>query len=79
MYRSSADAFKEFEESSIWKDILSDLEEWLEGVHETMEDPEENLTDREQAKLRGNAEAIRKFVLLPEVLHDNILAEKEGE
>lgn len=79
MYKSSAEAFKEFGEGNIWQDILNDLDVWLRGVHEAMEDPEERLTDREQARLRGNAEAIRKFVLLPEVLHDNILADKEGE
>ena len=79
MYRNSAEAFKEFEESSIWKDILEELDLWLGDVHETMEDPKGVLTDGQHAQLRGNAETLRKVEMLPAMVRENIIADKEGE
>lgn len=79
MYRNSAEAFKEFEEGSIWQDMLGELVLWLEDVHETMEDPGDELSDRAHAKLRGNAETIRKIKMLPEAIQKNIISDREGE
>ena len=79
MYRSSAQGFDDFIEGNIWKDIANDLEEWLNDIHDAMEDPNEALTDRQQAKLRGNAEAVRKFLLIPVVLRDNVLDDQKRE
>jgi len=79
MYRNSAEAFKEFEEGSIWQDMLDELALWLEDIHETMEDPDDELSDRVHAKLRGNAETIRKIKMLPEAIRENIISDREGE
>lgn len=75
MYRNSAEAFKEFEEGSIWQDMLGELELWLGDVHEAMEDPKGVLSDGQHAQLRGNAETIRKIGLLPAMIQENILAD----
>lgn len=77
MYKSSVQAFNGFIDGSIWKDIADDLEKWLDDIHDAMEDPSEILTDRQQAKLRGNAEAVRKFQLIAHMIRDNILEDQE--
>jgi len=72
MYVSNAQNFKDFTESKIWEDIFNELDSWLKDIHESLEDPSDELSDRQHAKLRGNAEAVRRFKLLPFVVQENI-------
>lgn len=71
-YHSSVVEFEEFEKSSIWRDISYELEMWLKIVHESMEDY--NLDHDALRTLQGNAEFIRKAMLLPEAIRNNIEA-----
>jgi len=79
MYVSSAQSFNDFVDGSIWKDIHDELNKWLDDIHESLEDPEDVLDDKQHAKLRGNAEAVRKFMLLPYMVRENILEDARRE
>lgn len=72
MYVSSAQSFKDFMESKIWEDVSNELDLWLNDIHESLEDPEDLLDDKQHAKLRGSAQAVRRFRLLPFVVLENI-------
>lgn len=72
MYVSSAQNFDDFVVGNIWEDIHNELNKWLDDIHESLEDPDDALDNKQHAKLRGNAEAVRKFMLLPFMVRDNI-------
>ena len=76
-YRSSIRAFDDFLGSLVWRDILQELEEWLKDVHDALEDPDGETEDKTLHRLGGNAQAIRRFILLPEIMRDNIKMDSE--
>ncbi|MCK5607042.1 hypothetical protein KAR91_34480 [Candidatus Pacearchaeota archaeon] len=73
-YHSSASSFEEFLKSNIWRDIKYELNKWLEGIHLEMEDPDD---DSHVHRLVGNAKTIRRVLLMPEVILDNIVAKSQ--
>jgi hypothetical protein len=60
---NTAHDFENFEKSSIWKDILEELNLWLDEIHKSSENPEAEA--RALFQMQGNAEAIRKVMMLP--------------
>lgn len=76
-YRSTAEGLNEFMKGSIWRDIVDELDLWLKDIHETLEDPDSTLSRKRIYRLGGNAEAVRKLMLMPEMIRDNILADAE--
>ena len=78
-YVSSVKDFDDFVESGVWKDIQLELNTWLEMIRISLEDPNGNLTDKALHRLGGNAETIRKVLIMPEVVRKNIMASIEAK
>ena len=76
-YRSSAQAFNEFMDSTIWDDILKELNDWLDDVHKILEDPSGDASDKALFRLGGNAETIRNVMRMPEVIRDSIIEDRK--
>jgi len=71
-YRSTAGMFDDFMKSTIWDDILQEMNDWLEDIHRGLEDPNGETDDKALHRLGGNAETIRNIMKMPEVIRDNI-------
>jgi len=76
-YRSSAQAFSEFMDSTIWDDILQELNAWLDDVHKILEDPSGDAGEKALYRLGGNAETIRNVMRMPEVIRDSIIEDRK--
>lgn len=57
-YKSTATELKDFKEGKIYEDMLHELSEWLNDIHENMEAAESHDAF---VRLQGNAEAVRNF------------------
>ena len=79
MYKSSVQDFEDFVKSSVWADIVEELNLWLGDIHVSLEDPNGNMRDKLLHRLGGNAETIRKVHLMPEIIRDNIKASLEAK
>lgn len=64
--------FDDFMKSTIWEDIVQEMEVWLEGLHEELEDSGGMTPDKTLHRIGGNAQAIRMFMQMPERIRDNI-------
>jgi hypothetical protein len=71
-YRSSEGMFKEFLKSSIWKDMVYELEQWMKDIHEMLEDADGDLDFGKIKKLQGNIETLRNVKDMPQNILDNI-------
>ena len=71
-YRSSEGMFREFLKSSIWKDMSYELEQWINDIHEMLEDADSNLDFGKLRKLQGNIETLRNVKDMPQNILDNI-------
>ena len=71
---SSAGELTEFIEGFIWADMKRELDVWLEGVRSINEDP--NTPDRERLIALGRIDALKHFLLLPEVVRDSLIADQ---
>ena len=71
-YRSSAQAFNEFMDSTIWEDMLQEMNAWLGDIHKGLEDVDGKASDKDLHRLGGNAETIRNVMQMPETIRDNI-------
>jgi len=78
-YRSSARAFDEFMESTIWDDMVQEMNNWLGDIHKMLEDPGGGADDKTLHRLGGNAETIRNIMKMPEVIRDNIIEDNKKE
>ena len=76
-YRSSAQAFNEFMDSTIWDDLRRELELWLGDVHEDLENASGENDEKILHRLGGSAQAIRRFMLMPEVIRDSIIEDRK--
>jgi hypothetical protein len=76
-YRSSVSAFQDFVESSVWQDILHELDVWLEDSRNILES-DEKAPDIETVKLvQGRVRAIREVKQMPYVIIENIKQDNE--
>ena len=71
-YRSSEGMFREFLKSSIWKDIVYELDQWINDVHEMLEDADGEFDFGKLRKLQGNIETLRNVKDMPQNILDNI-------
>ena len=78
MIRSSEGQLEEFKKSTIWLDILDELEIWLEGVHAKLENSSIDSTHMELDRLGGNAEAFHKFEDILDYMITNIEIEQKN-
>jgi hypothetical protein len=69
--RSTAGQFAEFMESTIWADVRAELEVWLEGVRDGLEDT--SLSIENLYRNQGRAEAVRYMLSLPETIRDTLV------
>lgn len=72
--RSTAGQFTEFLESTIWADVKGELDIWLEGVRDGLEDT--NLGVEDLYRNQGRAEAVRYVLSLPETIRDMLVEEQ---
>ena len=78
-YVSSVQEFDDFVESGVWKDIVGELDIWLKMIHISLEDPNSDALDKTLHRLGGNAETVRRVLLMPEVIRKNIIASQEAK
>ena len=71
-YRSSEGMFREFLNSSIWKDMVYELEQWMKDIHEMLEDADGEFDFGKLRKLQGNIETLRNVKDMPQNILDNI-------
>jgi len=72
MYSSSEKEFEDFEKSTLWKDMVTELTIWLGRIRSELEDPNDDTSDKKLHRLGGNAETIRTVFMLPETIRENI-------
>lgn len=65
---SSASQIKEFSEGIIWKDMLAEIDIWLEQIRNELENNSLGFSHRTLDQLGGCAKALRNMKDLPEVL-----------
>ena len=76
-YRSSSQAFDEFMGSTVWDDMVQEMQIWLDGLHLELENQGGETPDRVLHRIGGNAQAIRVFMKMPEVIRDNIIDDRK--
>jgi hypothetical protein len=64
---ASPNEHRELVASTAWQDIKRQIEAWLTDVRDALEDPENILLEKTFNRLAGNAEALRRVLMLPEV------------
>ena len=70
--------FKDFLETTIWRDISSELKTWLEDIRDQLESLETD-DSKKFYRLQGNSEAVRNMLRLPEQVLNNILDDARRE
>lgn len=75
--RSSPGDFERFIEGTIWYDIKNELSEWLDSARDGLEDTE--ASEKEMYRNQGRADAVRRMMLLPEIMRDSLLEEQRDE
>ena len=66
---STARELRDFIISSVWRDLRNEVTQWLDDIRTQLE-VESNVDIIR--RLQGNAEAINKFLRLPEVLAESM-------
>ena len=66
--RLTTGQINDFEKSAIWRDILAELDIWLEEIRDQLENADLDFDHRTLDQLGGNAKAIRMMKMMPEVL-----------
>ena len=75
-YKSTASQFEDFTESFIWQDIDAELHQWLDDIHNAMENVE--ITDTVYRQLQGSARTIRNALRMPFEIIENIKLDAEN-
>jgi len=74
--RSSITDASEFVDLKMWKDIVAELEGWIEAIRHGLETE----TDKEEIlRLQRRVEACRYFLVLPSVILEDLKLTKEVE
>lgn len=63
--RSNITEVRQFMHSNVWRDMHSEMEAWLNDIRDQLEQAQELDILR---RLQGNAEAVNRFLQLPESL-----------
>jgi len=75
-YRSDSLMFKNFLETTIWTDIDHEIDMWLEGIRDALE----NIEDKnELLRLQGSAQAMRLLKAIPSGILENIKEDEEND
>ena len=78
-YKSSPKMFEDFLESSIWKDMLYEMDLWLDDIRDSLENTVGDEAKDELLRLQGSARAVRLMKALPSNVLDNIKEDRERE
>ena len=76
-YSSTALSFQDFMTSTIWRDIVYELEQWIKDLHKELESPDRTDDIRLVRQLQGNIEAVRKVLQMPQEIVENILIDSQ--
>jgi hypothetical protein len=66
---SSARELRDFILSAVWRDLRNEMFQWLDDIRTQLEVEDQLDVIR---KLQGNAEAVNKFLRLPEILAESV-------
>jgi hypothetical protein len=77
MIRSTVAQLNDFIEGFIWQDMMDELEIWLNGVRDGLEDVEAD--EKDLFRNQGRADAIRYVLSLPLVMRDGLLEDQERD
>jgi len=75
-YLSTSRQIAEFIDNVVWKDIEKELKEWLNQI---LDDLVENAEGNDIHLHRGRAQALRKVLLLPQIMFESIQMEEDTE
>ena len=75
--RSTYTQFEEFLTSRIWKDICDEIDSWIDDIHIELEDRDGTKSIDELKRLGGNVQACHRFKMLPKILAENLLIDRE--
>lgn len=64
--------------TKFWKAVEAQLREWLEDIKEEAIDPDGGNELSTFKRLSGNAQAIKRTLMLPEIFKDEIEYERSG-
>jgi len=73
--KASANEMNEFMDSFVWEDMQYEINLWLGGARDGLEDPDAD--EKEIYRNQGRADACRRFLAVPEVLRDSLLVDQE--
>lgn len=72
---SSVTEFEDFMEGTVWQDMKYEINLWLDGARDGLED--QDAGEKEIYRNQGRADACRRFLSVPEVLRDSLLIDRE--
>jgi len=75
----SAGMMEQFNGSKIWEAILNELNAWEKDLQATQSDPDEELSERHHASLRGSLKAIDRFRQMPLIMAENVRADEANQ
>ena len=78
-YISNEGAFRNFVESSVWKDMSYEINTRLEQIRDALESSGGDETLESTERLRGAAKAFRQVLAMPEDIMQNVIADRERE
>jgi len=70
---------KDFPRTAIWQTLLAELDKWEDDIHGTQSDPDEELSERLHASLRGSLKAIDRFRQMPLIMAENLLMDESNK
>ena len=73
---STSYTLNEFLNSTVWRDISDELKTWLKDIRTMATDPDGTLSAKALYRLGGNAQAVERFLLMPQILME---AKKQDE
>lgn len=76
MYNSSPGAMEDFIKGGVWRDMKEELNAWITELQEVLSDPDGPKDMETISVMRGNIKACKNFLMMPEVLRDNMLEDQ---
>lgn len=76
---STPNQLRDFIAGNVWKDMKEELDIWVDDVRGALEDPDGTVEPAVLGNLRGIIKACQNFHLMPEVLLENLLDDKEHD
>ena len=76
---STVTQLKDFQQSGVWRDMQSELQEWIEDLQMILEDPDGTLEVEVLSVTRGSIRALRNVLVMPQIITDNLIEDSDRE